>query len=169
VEWWRLGWRDGNVRHYPNLSVELADRGRKLGSQEFGDLLVIDPDGTLLLGAQIEGRQELWLRRPDGRYNRLDEIIHYYGVKGAEVYYWSGNDALVVNWQTGTRRVIARYNPLSRVTTRLISDDMTVRAIEQSVQARTSVRVTSNQAAIVVHTVSGKDFTLPLALSALTR
>ena len=169
AQWWRLGWRDGQVRPYPNLSAELAGRGRKLRSPEFGDLLVIDPDGTLLLGAQNEGRQELWLRRPNGLYDRLDEFTHYYGMKGAELYYWSGNEALVVNWQTRTRRTIARYDPLRRVTTRLISDDVTVRAVEQFAQAQPSVRVSSDRAAIIVHPANGNDFSLPLKLGDLTR
>jgi len=131
VEWWRLGWRDGRISAFPDLAADMKKNGRSLGSPEFGDVRVLDPQGTLLIGARSGGRDELWLRSATGAYGRLDAIVHFYGIQGDELYYWTGDHAIVRNWRTGARRVIAEYDPAARQTTRLLPHDPTVQALER--------------------------------------
>jgi len=131
VEWWRLSWRDGRISPFPDLAAELKKNGRTLGSPEFGDIRVIDSDGTLLIGARSGSQDELWLRLATGEYRRLDGFAHFYGIQGDELYYWSGNQALVRNWRTGARRIIAEYDPARRQTSRLLPNDPAVRALER--------------------------------------
>jgi hypothetical protein len=130
---WRLRWRDGSVLPYPDLAADLKKNDRILGSPEFGDVRVIGPDGTLLIGARAGSQDELWLRLAGGAYRRLDAFKHFYGVRGDELYYWTGNQAIVRNWRTGAVRLIARYDPVQRLTTRFLQNDPTVRAMEQPV------------------------------------
>jgi hypothetical protein len=130
TRYWRLRLRDGRVLPYPDLKADLRQRGLELGASEFGDIRVIDPDGTLLIGATGPGGGELWLREAGGRYRRVDPITHFYGVLGTELYYWSGDEAVVRDWRTQAKRVIARYDPQIRQTSRLIARDPTVAALE---------------------------------------
>jgi hypothetical protein len=129
--WRRIRLSDGKSLPYPDLAAELKTHGRALGSPEFGDIRVIDPDGTLLMGATGPDGGELWVRRPSGAYARLGPLKHFYGVLGEEAYYWSGDQAVVRNWRTLEARVIARYDPQTRQTSTLISRDPTVMAIER--------------------------------------
>jgi hypothetical protein len=132
VAWWRLSWREGRILSYPDLAADLKNDGRTLGSPEFGDIRVIDSDGTLLIGARVGGQDELWLRPATGAYRRLDAFTHFYGIQGDELYYWTGNQAVVRNWRTDARRIIAQYDPAQRQTTRLLPNDPTVRALERT-------------------------------------
>jgi hypothetical protein len=126
--WWRLSWRDGRILSYPDLAADLKKNGRTLGSPEFGDIRVIDSDGALLIGARAGGQDELWLRPATGAYRRLDAFAHFYGIQGDELYYWAGNQAVVRNWRTDARRIIAQYDPAQRQTARLLPNDPVVRA-----------------------------------------
>jgi len=132
VRWWRLEPASGKTALYPDLKADLQARGRRLGSPEFGDVRVLDPEGALLIGAQGEGGDEIWLRTASGAYSRVDAIKHFYGVRGDDLYYWSANEAVVRNWRTGTKVVTARYDPQARLTTRLVRDNPTVQALEGS-------------------------------------
>ena len=132
VAWWRLSWRDGRILSYPDLAADLKNNGRTLGSPEFGDIRVIDSDGTLLIGARSGGQDELWLRPAKGAYRRLDAFTHFYGIQGDELYYWTGNQAVVRNWRTDARRIIAEYDPAQRQTTRILPHDPTVQALERT-------------------------------------
>jgi hypothetical protein len=129
---WRLDPASSAVLPYPDLGVELARSGRTLGCPAFGDLRVIDPDGTLLLGFEGPDGPGLMVRSPAGDLRRLDAIEQFYGVHGTEVYYWStSGEAIVRDWRTGAARVIARYDPAIRQTTTLVRNDPTVTAIDR--------------------------------------
>jgi hypothetical protein len=142
VRWSRLDPADGRAAPYPDLRADLQARGARLGSPEFGDVRVLDPQGALLIGAQGAAGDELWLRTAGGEYRRIDGFRHFYGVRGDELYYWSGDEAVVRNWRTGARIVTARYNPQARQTTTLVRDNPTVRALEASREdPRVGVRV----------------------------
>jgi hypothetical protein len=130
VQRWRLRWRDASVFPYPDLAADLKKNYRTLGSPVFGDVRVIDSDGTLLIGARAGSQDELWLRLATGAYRRLDAIKHFYGVQGDELYYWRGDEAVVRNWRTGAQRLIARYDPIRRLTTRFLQNDPTVVAAD---------------------------------------
>jgi hypothetical protein len=130
VQRWRLGWRDASVVSYPDLAADLKKNHRTLGSPEFGDVRIIDSDGTLLIGARAGNQDELWLRLATGAYRRLDAIKHFYGVQGDELYYWRGDEAVMRNWRTGAQRLIARYDPAQRLTTRFLQNDPTVTAVD---------------------------------------
>ena len=132
LRWSRLSLADGRRLAYPDLQAELERQGRRLGSPEFGDIRVLDPDGDLLIGARGAAGDELWLRPADGGWRLIDPIKHFYGVRGDELYYWSGDEAVVKNWRTFARRVIARYDPQLRQTSRLIADDPTARALDRA-------------------------------------
>ena len=168
---WRIDWRDGRVLPFPDVEAELEAQGRSLGSTEFGGLRVMDPAGTLMLGARSSGQDEIWLRDPAGGYRRIDAIKHFYGVLGDELYYWSADDAaLVRNWRTGATRVIARYDPAARRTTRFILDDPTVRAIERPLQpAPAGVRVADDRRSLIVHAADGTETVVSVPVEALTR
>jgi hypothetical protein len=131
VAWWRLSWRDGRISPYPDLAADLKKNGRALGSPEFGDIRVIDSDGALLIGARAGSQDELWLRPATGAYRRLDAFAHFYGIQGDELYYWTGNQAIVRNWRTDERRIIAQYDPAQRQTSRFLPHDPTVQALER--------------------------------------
>jgi hypothetical protein len=131
VYWWRLRWRDGHVTPFPDLAADMRKIGRALGSPAFGDIRVIDPDGTLLIGARTGSQDELWLRLATGAYSRIDAIKYFYGIRGDELYYWTGNQAIVRNWRTGAQRLIARYDPTLRLTDQYLLNDPTVRAVER--------------------------------------
>ena len=147
--WWRLGVRDGQALPYPDLAADLKRQGRTLGSPEFGDIRVIAPDGTLLIGARGPAGDELWLRRPDGVYVRLDSLTHFYGVEGDELYYWAANEARVRSWRSMAVRVIARYDPDRRQTSTLIRNDPTVAAIDAHRDAPSEgVSISSDRATI---------------------
>jgi len=62
-----------------------------------------------------------------------------FGIRDAELYYWSGDEARVTNWRTGQVRVIARYDPAIRQTSTLIPRDPTVTAIEAAPAKHSSV------------------------------
>ncbi len=167
AQWWRIAWRDGRILRYPDLKADLSARGRTLGSPEFGDVRVIDPDGTLLLGAQAAGGNELWIRRASGQYSQLSAIKHFYGVQGAELYFWTGDEAQVLNWRTGERRVIARYDPDTRQTARLIVNDATVRAVERLPPLRRDLHVSSDRKRLILRDLDGTETSTPLTCAGL--
>jgi hypothetical protein len=134
---WRLGLPDGALSPLPDLERELAAVGQHLGAREFGDLRLAAEDGSLLLGVSGSGGDALWVRTPAGGLRLLDPLTHFYGQAGDEVYLWSGDQALVHNWRTGARRVIARYDPATRITSTLIRNDPTVTAVEAANRAST--------------------------------
>jgi len=136
---WRLAVADGRVTPYPDLAADLRAKARRLGSKEFGDVRVIDPDGTLLIGVEGPAGDELWIRSAAGEYRLVDPLKHFYGIRDAELYYWSGDEARVTNWRTGQVRVIARYDPAIRQTSTLIPRDPTVTAIEAAPAKHSSV------------------------------
>jgi hypothetical protein len=152
--WRRVRLSDGKSLPYPDLAAELKTHGRALGSSEFGDIRVIDPDGTLLMGGTGPEGDELWVRRPTGAYVRLDPLKHFYGVQGDEAYYWSGDQAVVRNWRTLEARVIARYDPQTRQTSTLIRRDSTVVALEQADAPQRDVRISLERDALSVGTRS---------------
>jgi len=171
IFWWRLEPSSGKTAPYPDLNADLAARGGRLGSPEFGDVRVLDPDGALLIGAQGSGGDELWLRSAPGAYSRIDAIKHFYGVVGDELYYWSGNEAVVRNWRTGARQVTARYDPQARQTTRLSRDNPTVRALEGGREdPRVAVSVGSEHAQVTLGRRGADGWTytpVPIDLTAL--
>ena len=136
---WRLATADGQVTPYPDLAADLRAKTRRLGSKEFGDVRVIDPDGTLLIGAEGPAGDELWIRSAAGEYRLVDPLKHFYGIRDAELYYWSGDEARVTNWRTGQVRIVARYDPAIRQTSTLIRRDPTVTAIEAAAPKRSSI------------------------------
>jgi hypothetical protein len=136
---WRLDIADGATMPYPDLTAGLAAKGVRLGSSEFGDVRVIAPDGTLLIGAEGPQGDELWLWTPASDYRRLDGLKHFYGAAGDEIYYWSGDEARVMNWRTGAFRTIARYDPAARQTTTLLPHDPTVTELQRPAPSNGSV------------------------------
>jgi len=153
VRYLRLSTRDGSVLPYPDLKAELRARGRSLGADAFGDLQVLDPEGDLLVGAASADGDELWIRRAGGDYRLIDPVTHYYGLREDELYYWSGHEAVVRNWRTLERRVIARYDPALRQTVTLIRDDPTVRALQTPVrQPRLVATVADSGSSISIET-----------------
>ncbi len=160
--WWRVGWRDGRVLPYPDLEAELRARGRRLGSPKFGDVVVIDPQGDLLIGAQFDNNDEVWLRTEGGGYRLLlDRVASYYGRRGQDLYYWGGDEAVVLNWRTGERRVIARYDPRSKLTTRLAPDDPTVHAIEHARELPSDPTVSIERNVVIVRWRDGRESRIP--------
>lgn len=169
---WRIDWRDGTMLPFPDVEAELRARGRTSASAEFGGLRILDPAGTLLVGAQASGQDEVWVREANGDWRRIDAIKHFYGVLGDELYYWSADDAaLVRNWRTGATRVIARYDPSIRQTTRFILDDPTVRAIDRAPlqPPPASVRIADDRRSLVVREADGTETVLPVPVEALKR
>jgi len=136
---WRLDTADGRATPYPDLDAGLAASGRRLGSSEFGDVRVVAPDGTLLIGAEGPQGAELWVWSPVAGYRRLDGLKHFYGVSADEIYYWSGDEARVMNWRTGAVRVIARYDPARQQTTTLLPHDPTVTALQRPAASQSSL------------------------------
>lgn len=160
--WWRLDWRDGRVEPYPDLKADLANRGRAFGSPDFGDIRVLDPDGTLLIGARAGNVNELWIRTPSGHYDSLGAAQTFYGVAGSEIYMWAGGEAVVLNWRTGERRIIARQDPARQQTTRLILDDPTVRAIEAGSLPKRTVSVSSDASSVIIRDPGGAETSILL-------
>lgn len=97
------------------LKEELARQGLELGY-----FYLIDEEGTLLLIVPPVGSGPGWqrndkihpillIRSPDGKYEKIAEILHFYGLKGDEVHYWSSNEGYrVYNRQTKAVREGAR-------------------------------------------------------------
>jgi hypothetical protein len=91
------------------LEAELAARSR-----EFGELHLLDPDGTLALvvpfpehpegSRKLEPVRELLLRLSAGEYLRVGEIIHYYGFRAGEIHFWSADHRHLV-YQLASRTV----------------------------------------------------------------
>jgi hypothetical protein len=135
VRRWRLNLADGGLEPFPDVERELAMVGRRLGAREFGDVRLAAPDGSLLLGVNGADGDQLWLRTAAGRLRPLERLTHFYGQVDDEVYLWSGDNGLVQNWRTGARRVVARADPVTQVTSTLIRDDPTVAAIERANRA----------------------------------
>jgi hypothetical protein len=129
---WRLDLDSATLEPLPDIERELAMVGRRLGAKAFGDVRLAAPDGTLLLGVNEGGGQALWLRTAAGRLRPLDPLTDFYGQVDDEVYLWSGDQGLVHNWRTDERRVIARADPVTKVTKTLVHDDPTVAAIERN-------------------------------------
>jgi len=169
---WRIGWRDGTILPFPDVEAELRAKGRSPGSAGFGGPRVMDPGGTLMVGATFSGQEEIWVREPSGDYRRIDAFKQFYGVLGDEIYYWSADDAgLVRNWRTGATRMIARYDPAERRTTRFILDDPTVRAIERAPMQPppASVRVADDRRSLIVREADGTETVVPVPVEALKR
>lgn len=166
TRWSRLAIADGQMLPYPDLTAELTARGRTLGSPEVGAEQVLSPQGDLLIGARAGDQDELWLRRAGGDYQRLDAITHFYGVAGDELYYWSGDEAVVRNWRTLGKRVIARYDPQLRQTTRLIRDDPVVKALEGPTPPASSILVPADGSAVLLESRApdGQSRARPLAI-----
>jgi hypothetical protein len=164
---WRLDFANGAATPYPDLTAGLAATGRRLGSSEFGDVRVIASDGTLLIGAEGPQGDELWLWSPASGYRRLDGLKHFYGVTGDELYYWSGDEARVMNWRTGAVRTIARYDPVARQTTTLLPHDPTVTELQRPAPSNGSVSWNGDQ--ISLARPDGSTKAIELDRSALTR
>lgn len=163
----RLRLADGERRPYPDIGADLAAKGRRLGTGEFGDVRVIASDGTLLIGAQGGDGPELWVWRPFGDYQRLDSLKHFYGVAGDELYYWSGDEARVKNWRTGAVRVVARYDPRIRQTSTLLRKDPTVAAVEAGSPIQSGVSWKDD--AIVISPPDGRAYTVRIDVRDLRR
>jgi hypothetical protein len=148
TSWARIAWKDGTLAPYPDFAAELRREGRQFGSPEFGDVRPLDATGALLVGVRATKTDELWIYEPGHGLRRLDGFTHFYGVTGDELYYWSGDSALVRNWRTNAARLIARYDPATRTTTRYLLSDPTVLAIERPPAARTEPEIASEARAV---------------------
>lgn len=160
VRWYRLDWRTGQRVAYPDFAAELASRGRRLGSSEFGDVRVLDRSGALLLGATGDKGDELWLYQPPQAFTRIDGFKHFYGIAGDELYYWTRNEAVLRNWRTGAVRPVARYDPATRVTSRLAMDDPAVRQIERGAPEPLPATIATDHRSVRLRSPSGVDVTL---------
>jgi hypothetical protein len=100
------------------LEDELAARGRQNGV-----LYLLDPAGTLALvlplpdhpegSRKLEPVRELLIRRPSGEYQRVGEIIHYYGFRQGDVHFWSADHRyLVYQPESGSLRAGTRQEYL---------------------------------------------------------
>ncbi len=94
------------------LKQELAERGR-----DFGQVNLVDEDGTLILvnkslaeALNYSAPHEIWIRRPNGEYERVAELSAggggNYGFKDDELYIYSGAERsfLVYNIYSGLKR-----------------------------------------------------------------
>jgi hypothetical protein len=148
ASWARMAWRDGNTEPYPDFAAVLKRQGREFGSPAFGDIRALDAAGALLIGARDKDQDELWLYEPGRELRRIDGFRHFYGVAGDELYYWSGDEAVVRNWRTGAARQVARYDPTTRMTTRLLMDDPTVRTIERPQAGAAQPEISSDRRSV---------------------
>lgn len=148
---WRLSLNDAAVLPYPDLEMALAREGRTFGAAAFGDVRVLDPDGSLLIGAKGPEGEELWTWRPGGTMQKLDGLKQFYGVRGDEVGYWVGHESRVRNWRTGAVRVVARYDPVTLATTTAMPHDpMANAATWNGPEATRSVQVSADHSAVAL-------------------
>lgn len=104
---------DRGVQQRFDLEVEVRVLGRSLGVEGFGEFYPLARDGTLLVGAESEGQRELWVRPPSARYRKLASFDRFDGqADEAIVYSLNGPPftTYAVNWKTGARRTLLRYN-----------------------------------------------------------
>jgi len=154
--WSRLGWRGGGREPLPDLAALLRAQGRSFGSPEFGDVRVLDDKGSLLIGAQAAGVGEIWLYQPGAGLRLVAPIKHFYGVAGDELYYWSGDEAVLRNWRTGATRLVARYDPATRVTTRHLRDDPALRTLDQPAPTGPQVEIAPDGRSVRVRLAAGQ-------------
>jgi len=133
--WSRLAWRDGRIEPYPDFAQALQAEGRRFGASSFGDVRALDATGALLIGAEGDAGDELWIYEAGRGLRRLDGFKHFYDVAGDELYYWRGDEAVLRNWRTGAERLVARYDPGTHVTTRYLLRDPAVQAAETAAPA----------------------------------
>jgi hypothetical protein len=96
-----------------SLRAELERSGRKLGAEGFGDFTAIASDGTLLVGATIGGRKELWVRGASGDMRRMATFDRFDGVYPNYLFY--SNDGppfttYALDRRTWQARPVLRYN-----------------------------------------------------------
>jgi len=96
---------------YLPLDVELSGMGL-----EPGYFYLVDGKGTIVVIALPKGRseglrdwrsdesvsKEIWLRHPDGTYDKAADAIHYYGFTGGVVHYYSSDARLYMVYDTVT-------------------------------------------------------------------
>ena len=148
ARWARLNWRTGDIRDYPDFGRELEAHGRRFGSKAFGDVRPLDAAGALLIGAETGGADELWIYEPTRGLRRFDVFKHFYGVVGDELHYWRGHEAVLRNWRTGVTRLVARYDPTTRITTRYLRDDAALRETEGARPSQPAVTIASDRRSV---------------------
>jgi hypothetical protein len=160
ASWSRLRWRDGAVEPYPDFAAELKQLGRDFGSPAFGDLRALDAAGALLLGARAGEQDELWIYEAGRGLRRIDAFKHFYGVAGDELYYWSGDAAVIRNWRTAAVRLVARYDPATRITTRYLRDDATLRTLERPAAVEPRPEISADRRSVRLPSSDGAALTL---------
>lgn len=103
----------GGTPHRFNLGGELERTGRKLGAEGFGDFRAIASDGTLLVGATIGARKELWVRAPSGAMSRVATFDRFDGVRPNYLFYSNNGPPFTtyaLDRHTWQARPVLRYN-----------------------------------------------------------
>lgn len=85
------------------IEAEIVEQKFSLGSAP----RLLNEAGTLaLLTSELykdgfESASDLWIRRPNGEYNRMDTVIHFYGYRNNEVHFYSvSNKYRIYNLKT---------------------------------------------------------------------
>lgn len=106
----RIRIADGAVQHL-KLGDQLAANGRELGADGFGTIMPLDDSGSLLLGATMGERRELWLRPVSGSIRKLADFDGFDVVAGPDIVFSVNGPPLTtyaLNWHTGKVRTIMR-------------------------------------------------------------
>jgi len=118
-----------------SLRTELERGGGKLGAEGFGDFIAIASDGTLLVGATIGGRKELWVRAASGAMRRVATFDRFDGVRPDYLFY--SNDGppfttYALDRQTWQSRPVLRYNRQNTQQEWQAKDDPAFRQLNQA-------------------------------------
>jgi hypothetical protein len=102
------------------LNQELAERGR-----DAGYTYLVDEIGTLILDNKALGEtmnytapRELWVRRPNGEYERIAELPAggmSYGFQNGELYFYAGMKCQIYNLKNRTKRLCPPKQDMPRM------------------------------------------------------